>query len=177
MIKKIINFIQKHSKEENVLFVLKGFTSESFLIEKSYLENVIKNKVMYLVMISQQKNKMISYDEFICIYDFIIAQYSKIYIIENGLYANLFPLNVILPDRVVTSLVAHFNDDVESNEPIDDISEYTNIYSNFIQTENGYACCYNLPDNYLKMEGDVYENQVYRSFMLPDRGRKILTLI
>lgn len=150
--KKINEFIQKHMHEENVLFIMKGFNINQFREKDTILDNIINNKIMYLVSLSQEHLNVITFEEFICLYDFIIAQYKKIYIFENGIYSNLYPVNVYIPEKIILSLLAHFNEDIESDILIEDIDEYLNIYNNFIQTDDGYVCCYNILDNYLKIE-------------------------
>lgn len=144
-------FIHKNTAP-GILFVLKGFSIEELGLPRSVLEQIVENKISRLVSLIQQENQIISFDEFICLYDLVLAQYRKIFILENNLYLNLFPINAAIPDEIITALLNHFDNDVETNVPIGDLSEYTNIYSNFVETDFGQACCYNLDDGTTKHE-------------------------
>ncbi len=144
-------FISKNAMT-GILFSVKGFSIEEFGLPLSPLESVIENKISRLVALSQQESPIISYDEFICLYDLVLAQYKKIYILENDLYLNLYPINAYIPNKITEALLDHFNEDVDSDVLIGDLSEYTNIYSNFIETDSGIACCYNLDINAIKHE-------------------------
>lgn len=149
---KIMNFIEDNGILEGTLFVLKGFSVQELEKDIISINEVIDNKINHFFFISQSNPKIISYEEFIFLYDFIISQFKKIFILENGLYSNLFPIDVTIPENITVSLINHFDEDIDSECPIDEISEYINIYSNFLSTENGNACCYNIPDNSLKIE-------------------------
>lgn len=136
--------------EENVLFVLKGFHCEDVGVSECDLEEVIKNKVASLMQIVNEKVRFVTFDEFVCLYDLVVLQYRKIYVIENPAYMNLYPVNVQIPANISIGLLDHFNEDCGGTTEIPDISEYTAVYSNYMQTDQGIACCYNISDDQLK---------------------------
>ena len=150
---KILNFIDNH-KEANTLFVLKGFNLELFDIQKTILSKTIENKILRLVALSQEDRAIIAYDEFICIFDLAIMQFKKIYIIDNSIFNNIYPINVFLDDNVSSNLLHHFDNDTDdiSNESVvmTGITEYTSIYNNYIEINGIYACSYNLNESLLK---------------------------
>lgn len=149
---QVKDFISKNQEVSGSIFVLKGFKVEDFDVEQMALEKTISNKIERLLSISNNPKKIISYDEFICLYDLVLMQFKKIYILENGIYLNLFPKEVLIPDNILTALLDHFDEEKGKDTPIGDISEYLNIYSNFIKTDMGIACCYNLSEDSLKVE-------------------------
>ena len=45
---------------------------------------------MRVLSLCQQPKQIISYEEFIILYDFLLAQYKRIYVIENAIYWHLY---------------------------------------------------------------------------------------
>lgn len=151
MFKNVKNIIEDKNSQ-GTLFVLKGYAVEEYGGEKIELESIIANKIGRLFQLTSQSIHIISFDEFICLYDLVILQYRKIILLENPQYMNLYPVNVILNDEIVRSLVAHFDDDVSGDTELVDISDYAFVYSNFVNTDFGVACCYNISEMLLKSE-------------------------
>lgn len=148
---KIRNII-KERNSTGTLFVLKGYPVELCGGEKVNLAEVISSKVGRLIQLASKECQVISYDEFISLYDIAVLQYKKIIVLENPEYVNLYPVNVDINEEVRNSLLAHFDDDISGDIELVDISEYTFVYSNFINTDVGIACCYNIGDLLLKSE-------------------------
>lgn len=151
MYKKVKSIINENIGT-GTLFVLKGYPVCEYGGETIKMKSVIENKIGRLFELSANENHIISFDEFICLYDMVILQYKRIIIIENPCYANLYPVDVALDENVVFSLLAHFDDETSNDTEVVDISEYTFIYSNFVETDMGVACCYNISDALLKLE-------------------------
>ena len=148
MLDEIKNYISR-VQEANTVFVLKGFSVSGFNQQIPDLETVLSNKVGWLMTIVQQNSKIISFDEFVCLYDMIISQFSKIYIIENPLFRNIFPIGVSISDEIIFALGEYFDEDSDNEIFITNLDEYTNIYSNFSIAPAGVSCCYNIADNHL----------------------------
>ena len=146
---KVISII-KNCNSEGTLFVVKGFDIELYGGEKVNLANVISNKVGRVFQLVSKKSNVISFEEFISLFDLVISQYRKIIILENPEYLNLYPLNVDIDEEIMQSLLAHFDDEVSGDTELIEISEYTSIFSNFVNTDAGIACCYNIDDYMLK---------------------------
>ncbi len=172
MVDKIFDFIKQSNSQGN-LFVLKGYPVEIFCGERIMLANTIDNKIRRLLQLTQQEQQLISFDEFVCLYDLIVAQYRKIYIIENSVYHILYPINVNLDEHITSALLNHFNEDADENCSIDGLTEYTNIYGNFTKTEQGIACRYNLDNNVLANE--KIERRVFSP--LPDSIPQLSSLM
>lgn len=134
------------------LFVLKGFPVEEYGGERINLESVIANKVGRLFQLASMECQVISFEEFISLYDMVVLQYKKIIVLENPQYMNLYPVNAELNDDVVNSLLAHYDDDANGDTELIEISDYTFVYNNFVNTDLGIACCYNIGDSLLKSE-------------------------
>ena len=151
----IHNFINEHTAN-STLFVLKGYAVEECGVERTSIAHVIENKVSRLLWLTQQVQQIISYEEFICLYSMLIIQYRKIYILENPVYHTMYPVNVQIDKEVHYALLHHFDEDADENteedESVEDLSEYTEIYGKYLETEAGIACCYNLDDSKLSHE-------------------------
>ena len=151
----MMNCVRKIIAENNgksVLFVLKGFDPEALGYKKANLADTLDDKMGRLMTLAMEEVKVVAYEEFVALYEMAINLYKQIVVIENPLYRNLFPLEVELPDEVCQALLDHFDDDANEESSIDRAVEYTDVYSNFILTSEGIACCYNLEDYALKHE-------------------------
>lgn len=99
------------SMEERTLVVLKGIPLSAVdpsLAEIS-LDQVIANKVgFFFSMVG--KRQYISYEEFLLLADFIIAQYKEIYILNNNIYMEQYPIEDCLPEEIRKGLLAHFEE-------------------------------------------------------------------
>ena len=137
---KVLNVIRDNNVA-GTLFVVKGFDIEICGGDRVNLADVITNKVGRLFSLSTKECQVISFEEFISLFDMIILQYKKVIILENPEYINLYPVNVIINDDVSNSLLAHFDDEVGGDTELVEISEYTFVYSNYVKTDAGIACC------------------------------------
>lgn len=134
----------RQRKNDGVLFVLKGLPVEWLGLERVCIEKTVSNKVGRLVEIAAMKLHVICFDEFVCLYQLLALQFQEIYIIENPLYWNYYPIGVTLADNIQAQLIDHFDEDAaEENLIVTDVDEYSLIYSNFFMTDFGPVCCYN----------------------------------
>lgn len=84
-----------------------------------------------------------------CLYDFLVQQYRKIYLIENPVYHALYPIGTEIKPEISAFLLTHFNEDAGEDCEVGELSEYTNIYGNSVQTVIGIICCYNHDESIL----------------------------
>lgn len=127
---------------DDTIIVLKGIPltvvdSENTIVD---IEKITKNKMeYYLTNIYTAKRKYISYEEFLLLKSFIIEQYKNIYILNNNLYINQYPLDIYLSDEVRSGILAHFtdSDDEDDDTEIGDIDEIISIYTG-IKEFNAY---------------------------------------
>lgn len=88
----ISNLIEQRIKDVNVdektLIVLKGIPVSIVdpSVKKIHLEAVIKNRMGYFMSIYGTRN-VLSYEEFLLLADFAVAQYKEIYILNKRLLA------------------------------------------------------------------------------------------
>ena len=138
--KEIINSIIKQSTD---LIVIKGIDLDDLGLNKVDLEKYIDNKFMYVDYLRSTDN-IISYDEFVYFYDVINLFYKNIYVIDNNMYINFYPINVNLSEKKLNIILSHYDEDINSDEVIgDDIQDYTNIYGNIIKINKNYYVAYN----------------------------------
>ena len=141
--------ISKLLEEDNSIVVLKGIplVSADKDAPQINLSDVVKNKMGYFMTIFNNR-KILSYEEFLLISDFVIAQYKTIYILTNNIYMEQFPVEECFEKEVRNGLLKHFeeSDEAENDETyIGDIEEYTSIFVG-LKEYNGYLLgAYNQP--------------------------------
>ncbi len=127
--------INKIQDRTNALIVVKGIPLETVGLTKQDVDicNMIANKLDYFLSTIANNRNIITYEEFIALYSFIIASFKKVYILTNNIYMDNLPLTINLPDNIETCLISHFNDtEEEENQEkyyIGDISDYIQIYA------------------------------------------------
>ncbi len=135
IIKKIINEkLATINEADNFIIVLKGIPltvvdSENSVVD---IEKITKNRMgYYLSNIYSVNRKYISYEEFLLLKSFIVEQYKNIYIFNNNIYINQYPLDIYLSDEVRDGILAHFtdSDDEDDDTEIGDIDEIISIYT------------------------------------------------
>lgn len=173
---RIDYLLKKLRIDSNSIIILKGIPLSMVddSIGKTHLEDAVSNKLGYFMSI-QGKRKFLCYEEFLLLADFIISQYKEIYIIDNNIYLEQYPVEECFSDSVRAGLLNHFSesDEDENDERfIGDIVEYISIFEG-LKEYNGYllgAYCsvpalqntkvitFNLFDN--KKEGPAYKDAV-----------------
>ncbi|MCH5250628.1 MAG: ATP-dependent DNA helicase RecQ [Lachnospiraceae bacterium] len=126
---------------EKTLVVLKGIPLSvvDSSITKISLNQVVENKMGYFMSI-YGKRSYVSYEEFLLLADFMIAQYKEIYILDNNIYMEQYPVEDCFPDEIRKGLLAHFEEsenDENDGTYIGDIEEYISIFVG-LKEYNGY---------------------------------------
>lgn len=149
IISQINDKIRSLNIDKKSVVVLKGIPI-SFVtpeVNKIVLSDVVNDKMGYFMSIYEKRN-FLSYEEFLLISDFAIAQYKEIIILENNLYMEQYPIENYFTDDVKKGLLAHFKESEaeEKDETyIGDIDEYIAIFEG-IKEYNGYLLgVYNEP--------------------------------
>ncbi len=145
MKKYIKNIIESYRDEPETIIVLKGIDikllRENFTVD---IEQVIENKFKYFSNIVQSGRKVIIYDEYLALYNFILTQYKKIVILKNNIFINYYPFQVKLSEQQLTYLMNHYDDEKEGDKyEIGDITELTYIYGNIKLINGNYYISYN----------------------------------
>ena len=139
---KINSKIQQLDVDENSIIVLKGIpmsvvdSSES---EQVDIQKASSNRLMYFMNI-YGKRKYITYEEFLLLGNFIVDQYAAVYVINNNIYMEQYPLDLRCSDETQKGLLVHFmdvDDDTQDDEVIGDIGDIAELY-NGIKEFNGY---------------------------------------
>lgn len=132
--------------DNNVLIVLKGIPLgivDSENSDKINIEEIIKNKALYLFANIIGKRKYILYEEFLTMYNMLIDQYKRIYVLNNNIYMGNYPINIKFSEEIKDGLIRHYSNDesIEDDECyIGDIEQYISLYSG-IKEVNGYLLC------------------------------------
>ncbi len=103
------------------------------------LSSVVSNKLGYFMTIFGRRH-FLTYEEFLLLADFIVTQYKEIYILNNNIYMEQFPVEECFPDAIRTGLLTHFDESDEGEADsryIGDIDEYISIFEG-LKEYNGY---------------------------------------
>lgn len=142
LLNKINEKVADVVNEENVLVVLKGIPMsivDAVNADTINLEEIAKNKIGYLLKI-YGKRKFVTYEEFLLLNSLIIDQYKRIYILNNNIYMEQYPIDAYYSKDMKLGLINHFmetDDDSEDDCVIGDIEEFIALY-NGLKEYNGY---------------------------------------
>jgi ATP-dependent DNA helicase RecQ len=103
------------------------------------LSNVVSNKLGYFMSIFGHR-QFLTFEEFLLLADFIVAQYKEIYILNNNIYMEQFPVEECFPAAVRAGLLTHFDESDEGETDsryIGDIDEYVSVFEG-LKEYNGY---------------------------------------
>lgn len=133
--------IEQLSVENNSIIVLKGIPLSAVdgHFHRIDLSDIVTNKLGYFMSVFGRR-KFLSYEEFLLLADFVVSQYKEIYILNNNIYMEQYPVEECFPDAVRTGLLTHFteSEDGETDErEIGDIDEYISIFQG-LKEYNGY---------------------------------------
>lgn len=132
----------------DALIVFKGLPKD---IEQGYhtanfdkLFDKNKNLTKKWLEFSSNDYKFISYEDYLYFYNFIIGnEYNNIFIIDNNIFNNFYPLITDIPDDIKNKLVDFFDEDSDSNSDIQSGEDYTKLYSNMEKRGDNYFITYN----------------------------------
>lgn len=129
------------SADSNSIIILKGIPLSVVdpFTDKVNLSDVVANKMGYFMSI-YGKRKYLTYEEFILLSDFVIAQYKEVYILNNNIYMDQYPVEECFDSTVRSGLLNHFSESEDGENDssyIGDIDEYISIFEG-IREYNGY---------------------------------------
>ena len=137
----IVAKIEQLAADPNSIIVLKGIPLSIVDpdCEQIDLSGIVSNKLGYFMSIFG-KRRFLSYEEFLLMSDFIVSQYKEIYILNNNIYMDQYPVEECFPADVRRGLLTHFAETVEEERDasyIGDIDEYISIFHG-LKEYNGY---------------------------------------
>ncbi len=142
---KLEQCFAKIELNDNCIIVLKGIDQNRFT--EINLQDLFQTGTTKSWLNLYKSNiKLISYEEFLYLYNFIEDEFDNIYIINNNIFNNLYPLNINIPINIKLQLRDFFDNEIDdniSNNQIYDGEKYTKIYSNFKQANELYFVRYN----------------------------------
>lgn len=121
------------NSSSNVAVIIKGFSSKaiSFITPGSIdLEKLVQNKLQYFFK-TMQERRVFSYEEFLLLKSFVLEQYDSIIVINNNIYIEQYPIELVCSDEIINGLLNHFtdNDDVNDDDIVlGDISAFASIF-------------------------------------------------
>ena len=117
----------------NSMVVLKGIPMEAAFPEysgKIDLDALSANKFVYFSKLVSERT-VITYEEFLLLYDFIVSQYGAVYVLNNNIYIQQYPLDLYCSDTAKSGLLNHFmevEDDAQDDVEIGPIFEMISLY-------------------------------------------------
>ncbi len=145
IIKKRFTDIKSELDLTKSIIVQKGFSIN--VEDKIDIQNLFnKGLTASWVELYSSKRNIMAYEEFLYFYDFIINEYENIYVVNNNIYNNFYPLCVEISLETKLLLKDFFSEDVDdniSNFQIVDGEKYTKIFSNIKEINENYFVRYN----------------------------------
>ena len=127
--------------EKDSIIVFKGiplsYSPEK--VDSLSFEKIVENKMGYFMSIYGHR-KYLSYEEFLLIADFAVSQYKTIYVINNNIYMNQYPINDYFSKETRDGLLKHFSESDEDDDDdafLGDIGEFVSLFQGF-REYNGY---------------------------------------
>lgn len=141
MANQIKDKLEDINADSNAIVVLKGIPIS--IVDSSVgiidLSNVVSNKLGYFMSV-YGKRKFLTYEEFLLMADFVVSQYKEIYILNNNIYMEQYPVEECFESSIRAGLLTHFEEsekDEEDDAFIGDIDEYISIFDG-LKEYNGY---------------------------------------
>ena len=150
---------------ENSIIVLKGIPMDTvgeYKIEEINIESIIENKLKYFFSVTNGR-KFLTYEEFLLLSNFVLEQYQTVYILNNNIYMEQYPLDLHCSEETRKGLITHFteSDDIDDESIIGDIDEVISLYVG-IKEYNGFIlgayCDDKIPDNNKIVNVDLFEH-------------------
>ncbi len=139
---KFNNIIENINLEKSII-VVKGITPEDVSI-LNIQDLFNKGMTSSWIDLYKSERKILFYEEFLYFYNFIQSEYENIYIVNNNIFENFYPLNIKIPGEIRIRLADFFDNEAVSNDvKIIDGEKYTEIYSNVKRINDTYFVRYN----------------------------------
>ena len=183
ILNKLHEKISEIETNDNVIIVLKGIPLEvvDSTVDKIELSKIIDNKMMYFMSIYGNR-KFLTYEEFLLMSDFVVAQYKEVYIINNNIYMDQYPVEECFSPDIRAGLLNHYSESEEEDDEttIGDIDEYVSIFEG-LKEYNGYLMGaysrpYILNDNKI-INIDLFEIQDQQLPYTEDEDTEFIDLI
>ena len=117
--------------DEKTLIVLKGIPARFGISEVIDLDKILENKLVYFFELTKIR-KICTYEEFLLLSEFILSQYSTVYIINNNLFMEQYPLELSCSDKTIKGLLTHFTETEDTENDDSDIGDIEEIISAFV---------------------------------------------
>ena len=117
----------------NSMIVLKGIPMEAAFPEyvgQVDLDALSENKLGYLMKLLPERS-VITYEEFLLLFEFIISQYSAVYVLNNNIYMEQYPIDLLCSENAKRGLLTHFmevEDDTLDDAELGPVQELVSLY-------------------------------------------------
>lgn len=138
--RKIKEKIDSLPVSDNIIVVLKGIPLS--LVDSTSksedIETILENKLKYFSGLVEHR-KYITYEEFLLLYSFVLEQYDAVYIVNNNLYINQYPIEAKFSEDTKQGLLNHFSESEDENDEsyIGNIDEIIALFDG-VRDVNGY---------------------------------------
>ena len=131
--------------EKDAVVILRGvpldtLEKENSIADKIDYDQLVSNKLIYFSTNVSQGRRVYTYEEYLYLREFILSQFNKIYILDNNIYIDMYPINDFYSDAVMKKMLLHFEDpeEVDEDVQIDGIDPYITIFSG-LKKYNGFV--------------------------------------
>lgn len=129
------------------IVVLKGIPIAAVdpSIDKINLADVVSDKLGYFMSV-YKKRRFLTYEEFLLMSDFVVSQYKEVYILDNNIYMEQYPVEGFFDYPVRKGLLIHFAEsesDGDDDSFIGDIDEYIAIFQGIKECDGHLLGVYN----------------------------------
>ena len=181
---KIQEKIQEIGIEEKAIIVLKGIPLSVVddSVEKIDLKKIVDNKMGYFMSIYGNR-KYLTYEEFLLMSDFVVSQYKYVYILNNKIYMEQYPVEECFPDDIRKGILNHFeeSEDEENDDSyIGDIDEYISIFEGIKENNGNLMGAYsNVPalSNSKVILINLFDKKSENILTVPESDKEFLDLV
>lgn len=135
--------------EKNFAVVLKGvplnFVDENFSAD---LDAAKKNPLNYFYALANGGRNFFAYEEFLLLGSFVLAQYDSVYVLNNNLFMEQYPIEAAFGDETKKILLEHFTEPEEAlDEPAEEnlgsVAKLVELFVGLKACENFFVGVYN----------------------------------
>ena len=147
------------------IVVLKGISMDDVDPSNTACVNIadaINDKFGYFMKINGNRN-FLTYEEFLLMSDFIVSQYDQIYLLNNNIYMDQYPIDCAFEKEVREGLLNHFMEvdgDECDDEQLGDIDAYISLYIGLREMDGrllGVYCDDNVTDNHKIIKLNLFQ--------------------
>ncbi len=144
---KIHRKIKNLPANQNFVVVLKGIPLDA--VDENFFANLdaaTKNPFRYFGKIIDSGRRFVSYEEFLLLSADFLGEFDAVYILNNNLYVNQFPVDANFSESTRKNLLSHFSEVADENSKFPDeinLGRMAEIFNGVKERDELLICAYN----------------------------------